>query len=163
MQEAAFKAQKPFLTQTMKQIQSGYQGPPKYLNQRDAPLEVPSDVVKSFFRACDVNADDRLSIDELFAYAEKHHLPFDKQEITDMFLDATRNRPIIQEKDRSNPLTQDEVMAAVRGRHRWNTDTKEWEVAYRPTRDQWIFMLQTVSDRIFAMPVPKIVPTKIKA
>ena len=54
-------------------------------------------------------------------------------------------------------------MAAVRGRHRWNTETKEWEVAYRPTRDQWIIMLQTVSDRLFAMPVPKIVPTKIKA
>jgi hypothetical protein len=147
----------------MKDIQVGYEGPPKYLNQRDAPLEIPSDVIKAFFRAADVNANERLSIDELFAYAEKHKLPFTKDEITNMFVDATKNRAVVLEKHRNDPLTQDEVISAVRGRHRWNTQTKEWEVAYRPTRDQWIIMLQTVSERLFAMPVPKVVPTKIRA
>lgn len=49
VQEAALKAQKPFQTQTMKEIAHEYAGPPKYLNQRDAPLEVPLDVVKKFF------------------------------------------------------------------------------------------------------------------
>ena len=36
-------------------------------------------------------------------------------------------------------------------------------MTYRACRDYWIIMLQTVSDRIFAMPVPKVVPTKIMA
>jgi hypothetical protein len=40
---------------------------------------------------------------------------------------------------------------------------KQWEVGYRATRDYWILMLQTVSERIFAMPVPKVVPTRILA
>lgn len=55
VQEAARKAQKPFLTMSMKEIinRGDFQGPPKYLNQRDAPLEIPLDIVKAFFRACD--------------------------------------------------------------------------------------------------------------
>ncbi len=36
-------------------------------------------------------------------------------------------------------------------------------MGYRPCRDFWIIMLQTVNERIFAMPVPKVVPTKIMA
>lgn len=51
----------------------------------------------------------------------------------------------------------------MRGRHKWNTAKKEWEVGYRPCRDYWILMLQTVSERIFAMPVPKVIPTRIVA
>jgi len=30
-----------------------YSGPPKYLNQRDAPLEIPIEVVKTLFLAVD--------------------------------------------------------------------------------------------------------------
>lgn len=76
VQEAALKAQKPFQTLTMKEIEQDFNGPNKYLNQRDAPLEIPSDIIKTFFRACDVDCDDRLSTDELFRYSEKHQLPF---------------------------------------------------------------------------------------
>ena len=58
-----------------------------------------------------------------------------------MFNDATKGRGVIREEKRGDPLTLDEVIAAVRGRHRWNTESKEWEVCYRPTRDYWIIML----------------------
>jgi hypothetical protein len=61
------------------------------------------------------------------------------------------------------PLTLEEVAAAVRGRQRWNTQLKEWEVYYRPFRDFWIILLKTVNQRLFAMPIPKVVPTKILA
>ena len=44
----------PFMTQTMAQIQQqGYEGPPKYLSQRESPLEIPGEVIKSFFAAVD--------------------------------------------------------------------------------------------------------------
>jgi len=56
-------------------------------------------------------------------------------------------------------LTHEEVAAAVRGRHRWNTQTKEWEIFYRPYRNYWIVLLLTVNKRIFALPLPKIIPT----
>jgi hypothetical protein len=66
VQEAALKAQKPFLTQSIKEISAGdFSGPLKYLNQRDAPLEIPQDIVKSFFVSCDVGCDDRISLEEL--------------------------------------------------------------------------------------------------
>lgn len=66
VQEAALKAQKPFLTQSIKEISAGdFTGPLKYLNQRDAPLEIPHDIVKSFFVACDTGFDDRVSLEEL--------------------------------------------------------------------------------------------------
>jgi uncharacterized protein (DUF736 family) len=36
-------------------------------------------------------------------------------------------------------------------------------VAYRPYRDYWIALLLTVNDKIFALPVPKVIPSKVKA
>lgn len=61
------------------------------------------------------------------------------------------------------PITHEEIAAAVRGRHKWNTNTKTWEIKYRPYRDYWIVLLLTVNKKIFALPMPKIVPSRIKA
>ena len=97
--------------------------------------------MKTFFRACDTDFDDRLSLDELLAYAEKHRLPLKFEIVAEMFNDIVRGRAVINEKHRNDPLTLDEVMAAVRGRHKWNSDKKEWEVSYKPARDYWIIML----------------------
>ena len=80
-----------------------------------------------------------------------------------MFKDATSGRGVVHEKQREAPLTLEEVCAAVRGRHRWNPLAKRWEVYYRPFRDYWIILLLTTNDRLFAMPIPKVVPTKIVA
>lgn len=51
----------------------------------------------------------------------------------------------------------------MRGRHRWNKETKEWEIKYRPYRNYWIVLLLSVNPRIFALPMPKVVPSRIKA
>jgi hypothetical protein len=61
------------------------------------------------------------------------------------------------------PITHEEIAAAVRGRHKWNTQTKTWEIKYRPYRDYWIVLLLTVNKKIFALPMPKVVPSRIKA
>jgi hypothetical protein len=61
------------------------------------------------------------------------------------------------------PITHEEIAAAVRGRHKWNTNTKNWEIKYRPYRDYWIVLLLTVNKKIFALPMPKVVPSRIKA
>ena len=107
--------------------------------------------------------DDRISIEELHAYSQKKYLPFTEDNIVEMFKEASCGRGIIHEKQREAPLTLEEVCAAVRGRHRWNSQQKGWEVFYRPYRDYWIIFLLTVHERLFAMPVPKVVPTKIVA
>ena len=60
-------------------------------------------------------------------------------------------------------MTHDEIATAVRGRHAWNTKTKEWEIKYRPYRNQWIVLLLTINPRIFAMPMARVIPTKIEA
>jgi hypothetical protein len=60
-------------------------------------------------------------------------------------------------------LTHEEIAAAVRGRHQWDTINKRWEIKYRPFRDYWIALLLTVNEKIFALPVPKVIPTRIKA
>ena len=61
------------------------------------------------------------------------------------------------------PITHEEIAAAVRGRHKWNTNTNTWEIKYRPYRDYWIVLLLTVNKKIFALPMPKVVPSRIKA
>ena len=55
------------------------------------------------------------------------------------------------------------MATAVRGRHAWNPSLKEWEIQYRPFRNEWIVLLLTVNPRIFAMPMPRVIPTKITA
>jgi len=80
-----------------------------------------------------------------------------------MFYEAARGRAIIHEHQKHAPLTLDEVVMAVRGRYKWNIQQKEWDVGYRQFRDFWIVLMQTVCPRLFAMPIPKVVPEKIIA
>jgi hypothetical protein len=54
----------------MKTLGNTFTGPPKYLNQRDSPLEIPIEVVKNLFMQIDTNIDDRLTIDEISNYAQ---------------------------------------------------------------------------------------------
>ena len=56
------------------------------------------------------------------------------------------------------PLTFEEICFQVRGRYGWNIEAKEWDVVYRPMRDFWIHLLLTVSERLFALQVPKVIP-----
>lgn len=111
VQEAALKAQKPFLTMSMKEIinRGDYQGPPKYMNQRDAPLEIPHDIVRSFFRACDQDVDDRIALEELHGYAEKYRLPLEPHIIEEMFSEIVKQRAVIHEHKRDAPITLDEI------------------------------------------------------
>ena len=46
----------------MKDLSATYTGPSKYLTQKDAPLEVPIDVVKKLFIAMDQDTDDKVSL-----------------------------------------------------------------------------------------------------
>ena len=80
-----------------------------------------------------------------------------------MFKDCCKGRGFINENQRFAPLTHEEVATAVRGRHAWNTKTKEWEIKYRPYRNEWIVLLLTINPRIFAMPMPRVIPSKIQA
>jgi len=126
-------------------------------------LEIPIEVVKNLFEALDQDLDDRVSIEELNAYILKHRLPFDEDVVVEMFKEASRGRGITHEHQREAPLTLDEISASVRGRQRWNQKRRQWEVYYKPMRDYWIVLLQTVNPRLFAMPIPKVIPTKIVA
>jgi hypothetical protein len=47
---------------------SSYTGPAKYLQQRDAPLEIPPEVVRRLFMLIDVDLDDKVSLIELKNY-----------------------------------------------------------------------------------------------
>jgi len=80
-----------------------------------------------------------------------------------MFVDATQNRPIIHEAQKYLGITMEELQYAVRGRFRWNTSELMWEVSYKPYRDYWILILLTVTERLFALQIPKVIPEKISA
>ena len=137
--------------------------PPKYLDQRDAALEIPIECVRKLCDAVDTDFDDKVSEQELREYIKKHDLPFEADVPSRLFNEAIQGRGYVNEKQRTAPLSHEEVAASVRGRHRWNTRTKEWEILYRPLRNYWIVLLLTVNERIFAMPLPRVIPTKIVA
>ena len=139
------------------------QCPRKYLNQRDAPLEIPMECIRQLCDAIDEDFDDRISLEEISDYIREKQLPFDDNIAEEMFMDAIQGRGYINEKQRLEALTHEEVAATVRGRHRWNPELKEWEISYRPYRNYWIVLLLTVNKRIFAMPVPRVIPSKITA
>lgn len=80
-----------------------------------------------------------------------------------MFTEAASGRGYVSDQQMKGSLTHDEVAAAVRGRHCWDTQAKQWSIRYRPYRDFWIALLLTVNSKIFALPIPKVVPTRIQA
>lgn len=80
-----------------------------------------------------------------------------------MYDEARSGRGFVCDAQINGPLTHSEIAAAVRGRHQWNSDSKQWEIKYRPYRDHWIVLLLTVNKKIFALPTQRIVPSKIKA
>jgi hypothetical protein len=90
-------------------------------------------------------------------------LPIEDSVIDEMFEEAIGGRGFISEKQRTSPLASEEIAACVRGRHRWNSESKEWEIFYRKYRNYWIVLLLTQNERIFALPMPKIIPSKIRA
>lgn len=113
--------------------------------------------------AVDKSFDERCSLQELKDYVKLKQLPFEEGAVQRMFDDAIEGRAYVTEAQRVGPLCHSEIAAAVRGRHCWNTETKSWEIKYRLYRDYWIVLLLTVNKKIFALPMPKIVPMKIKA
>ena len=142
-------------------MQEGYQGPSKYLNQRDAPLEVPFEVVKRMFEAIDADIDDRITLEELENYVNQTQVPIESNVILGMFEDAIKGRPAVNNVQKYAGLTLEEVAYQMRGRHAWDTTNKCWNIAYKPYRKQWLILALTVNERLFALQVPKVVPGKI--
>ena len=63
----------PYLTKSMKEVAlSGtYTGPPKYLRQRQMPLEIPMECVRRLADTMDTDLDERVEIDELKEFVAK--------------------------------------------------------------------------------------------
>lgn len=156
------RAQAPYKTLSMSEV-TDYCGPPKYMSQRDAPLEIPIEIVKRLFTVMDQDIDDRVSLQELIAYVEISGAPIDRDTVCDMFDEAAKNRPVIHNAQKYMGLTIEEIQQAVRGRFAYIKQTKRWGVSYRSFRDYWILLFLTISERLFALQVPKVIPGKIVA
>lgn len=93
----------------MREIAENYEGPRKYLNQRDAPLEIPMDVIKRLFVAMDQDLDDKVGLDELIKYIKDNELSITVETAIDMFNDAVSVRRVVSDKQYQNPLEIEEV------------------------------------------------------
>ena len=161
----ALEAQKDYLQVSMEELRNSgnFSCPKKYLDQRDTPLEIPMECIRKLCDTVDRDFDDRISIQELKTYIEKKELPFEEGVAEAMFEDAIKGRGYINESQRVAPLAHEEVAATVRGRHCWDKVNKRWHVVYPPFRNYWIVLLLTVNERIFSMPLPKVIPQRIVA
>jgi hypothetical protein len=72
--------------------QGNYSGPPKYLAQRDVPLEIPMECIRKLSDAMDQTMDDRISVAEIQQYVKKLELPFEQGIEQLMFDDAISGR-----------------------------------------------------------------------
>ena len=66
------KAQEAYQTPSMQDyVMAGtYTGAPKYLKQRDQPLEIPMDCIRKLSDVVDKTFDERCSLDELKDYVK---------------------------------------------------------------------------------------------
>ena len=92
---AAMRAQAPYKTTSMKELGSSYQGPAKYLKQRDAPLEIPMEVIRNLFVAMDQDTDDRVSVQELVNYVKQNEINVELEKLIEMFNEATSFRKVV--------------------------------------------------------------------
>lgn len=77
-------------------VMSGtYTGPPKYLSQRDQPLEIPMDCVRKLCDAIDLTYSERCSLLEIQHFIEKKELPFEDGIVPRMYEEATSGRGYI--------------------------------------------------------------------
>ena len=79
------------------------------MSQRDAPLDIPVEVVQKLFMAIDVDLDDRVSLEELHGYVKLSGVPLEEDVVDEMFLEASKNRQIIHEAQRHVGLTFEEM------------------------------------------------------
>ena len=114
---AAEVAQAPYRTLSIQGLGSSYTGPPKYLRQRDAPLEIPPEVVRRLFQLMDLDLDDKVSLTELINYIQQQGLAISTEKAQEMFEEAASKRIITHEHQRSAPLSFDEIFCAVKGRY----------------------------------------------
>lgn len=72
-------------------LSNTYTGPPKYLKQRDQPLEIPMDCIRKLCDAIDTTFNERIELWEIQQFVEFHRkrLPFEDGIIEKMFLEAT--------------------------------------------------------------------------
>lgn len=86
----AEEAEAPYRTLSMKDVAASgtYTGPPKYLRQRDQPMEVPMECVRRLCDAIDTSFDDRCALWEIQDYVNKKQLPFEEGIIEKMFEEA---------------------------------------------------------------------------
>ena len=85
------------MTMSMKELGSSYAGPPKYLSQRDSPLEIPMEVVRKLFLAMDVDMDDKISKSELKNYIDRFELAIDERTAEAMYAEAASQRAVTHE------------------------------------------------------------------
>ena len=111
----------------------------------------------------DQDIDDRVSLQELKQYVAQTGTAIEQHIIEEMFIDAAKDRGIVHEAQKYLGLTIEEIQYAVRGRFMWDTQNKEWTVGYKKYRNYWLILLLTVSDRLFALQVPKVIPDRIMA
>lgn len=88
------------------------------------PLEIPMECIRRLADSVDSSFDERLQIEELYAYVEKHQIPFENGVVQAMFREVGSGRGFISHEQQDGPITHKEIAAAVRGRHLWNTKTK---------------------------------------
>ena len=60
-------AQAPFRIKSMKEIANSgmYTGPPKYLSQRDQPMEIPMECIRRLCNQIDTSMDERTDLKEI--------------------------------------------------------------------------------------------------
>lgn len=68
VQLAIERASAPYKAKSIEEIAKDYDGPSKYLNQRDAPLAIPPDIIKKLFDSMDYNINNRVTLEELLEY-----------------------------------------------------------------------------------------------
>lgn len=80
-------------------MQGSYTGPPKYLSQRNQPLEIPLDCVRKLCDVIDTTFNERIELWELEKYQEanKVKLPFEEGIINEMFKEAASGRGYISD------------------------------------------------------------------
>ena len=101
----------------MKDLDETYTGPPKYLKQRDQPLEIPIECIRKLADVIDTSYDERCSQEEIEDYVQSKQLPFEDGVVKKMYDEACSGRGYICDSQFSGPLTHQEIAAAVRGRH----------------------------------------------
>ncbi|EAS03404.2 hypothetical protein TTHERM_00732510 (macronuclear) [Tetrahymena thermophila SB210] len=121
--------------------------PQKYKQLIKRSTQIPKTSILTLVDLMDSNADRRVTLEDIKQFSHKKFIYYKDNIYQEMFEDVVKLRRTTFQEQKSQPLTVDEIWAAVQMHYKLGPN-HEWIENPRPYRKYWVQLLQAAGERL---------------